>query len=59
MLLIIFHESTMSLPLMFGWLMCIVFRELKCMDLVTGLKFLNMLEQKEDHNVLTTIMLCT
>ena len=39
--------------------LCLIFRELKCMDLVTGLKLLNMLERKENHNVLTTIMLYT
>lgn len=41
------------------WVMNVFFRALKCMDLVTGLRLLNMLEQKADHNVLTTIMLYT
>jgi len=38
------------------WVMNVFFRALKCMDLVTGPKLPNMLEQKANHNVLTTIM---
>ena len=38
---------------------CLIFRELKCMDLGIGLKLQNMLEPRANHNVLITIMLYT